>query len=191
VLDDAHQNVSVQKAVSLVVVDSETGFGNGRVLPAGPMREPSAMGLARADALVLIGTGDFRVLETECTVLRAKFAPVYAGMNLAGRRLFAFAGIARPEKFFDTLRELGGRLVRTEAFPDHCPYPMLTVQRMIRDASLLDATLVTTEKDYVRLPPNRRSGIVMQKVRLQFEDEGQLDAVLKPAVDRMSAGASS
>ncbi len=181
ILDDAHQNRLVEKAVSIVVVDSEFGFGNGRVFPAGPLRERVGSGLRRASALALVGAGPFEP-ETDLPVLRMKLKPVFAGLSFSAAKVFAFAGIGRPERFFATLRSLGATLVRTESFPDHHPYRALTVQRMIRDASFHGATLVTTEKDYVRLPPRLRSGIVMQKVRMAPEDEDELDRVLAPAV---------
>ncbi len=181
VLDDAHQLTSLRKAVSILVIDSEYGFGNGRVLPAGPLRESVASGMKRATAISLVGAGPFEP-ETDLPVLRMKLRPLFAGMSFSAAKVFAFAGIGRPEKFFATLRKLGATLVKAESFPDHHPYRVLTVQRMVRDASFLGAVLVTTEKDYVRLPPRLRSGITMQKVRMVCEDEDALDRVLEPAV---------
>ena len=190
ILDDAHQTRSVRPTVSLVVIDAAFGLGNGRVLPAGPLREPAESGLRRAAAVVLVGSGPYRP-EGGPVVLRAELEPVYAGLTLASTRVFAFAGIGRPEKFFATLRGLGARLVRTESFPDHHPYRTLTVQRMIRDASALNAILVTTEKDHVRLPAGLRSGITMQKVRMTLKDEAALEPVLAPVRERMAAGPAS
>ena len=187
VLDDAHQHASLRKAVSILVVDTEYGFGNGRVHPAGPLRESVASGLKRATAIALVGGGPFAP-ETELPVLRMKLRPVFAGMSFSAAKVFAFAGIGRPEKFFATLRGLGATLVKKESFPDHHPYRVLTVQRMIRDASFLGAILVTTEKDFVRLPPRLRSGITMQKVRMVCEDEDALDRVLAPAVRLVARG---
>ena len=182
VLDDAHQNTTMRKAVSILVIDSEYGFGNGRVLPAGPLREPASSGLRRATAIALVGTGAYAP-DTELPVLRARLKPVFAGLSFSAAKVFAFAGIGRPEKFFATMRGLGATLVKAESFPDHHPYRVLTVQRMIRDASFMSAMLVTTEKDYVRLPPGLRSQITMQKVRMAFEDEDALDRALAPAVE--------
>ena len=181
VLDDAHQTMSVRKAVSILVVDSEYGLGNGRVIPAGPLRERAQSGYRRATAIALIGGGSFKP-ETSLPVLHAKIKPVFAGLSFSAAKVFAFAGIGRPEKFFATMRGLGATLVKAEAFPDHHPYRALTVQRMIRDASFLSAMLVTTEKDYVRLPPRLRSSITMQKIRMEFEDMDALDRALAPAV---------
>ena len=182
VLDDAHQARSIRKTVSILVVDSEYGMGNGRVMPAGPLRERTESGYRRATAIALIGTGPFKP-EASLPVLHARIKPVFAGLSFSAAKVFAFAGIGRPEKFFATMRRLGATLVKAESFPDHHPYRALTVQRMIRDASFLGAMLVTTEKDYVRLPPRLRSTITMQKIRMEFEDEDALDQALAPAVN--------
>ena len=116
-LDDGFQNPSVAKDLSLVVVDSEYGFGNGRVMPAGPLREPVAPGLARADAIVLIGDAPAprELGAVSCPTLRAALEPVN-GERFAGARLAAFAGIGRPDKFFATLRRLGANLIATQSF---------------------------------------------------------------------------
>src|SRR5947199_3277600 len=107
-LDDGFQNPSVVKDLSLLVVDAEYGFGNGRVMPAGPLREPVATGLARADAIVLLGDAlpPRQLAEVSCPMLRAALEPVN-GERFINRRLVAFAGIGRPAKFFATLRQLG------------------------------------------------------------------------------------
>ena len=181
VLDDAHQTTSVRKTVSILVVDSEYGLGNERVMPAGPLRERANSGYRRATAIALIGRGPYKP-GASLPVLHARIKPVFAGLSFSAAKVFAFAGIGRPEKFFATMRGLGATLVKTEAFPDHHPYRALTVQRMIRDASFLGAMLVTTEKDYVRLPPRLRSTITMQKIRMEFEDVDALDRALAPAV---------
>src|SRR5438477_9577414 len=122
-LDDGFQNPSVAKDLSLVVIDAEYGFGNGRVMPAGPLREPVAAGLARADAVVLIGDAPTpsELSGASCPVLRAAVEPVN-GERFRNARLVAFAGIGRPEKFFATVRRLGGQLAATQSFPDHHPY---------------------------------------------------------------------
>src|SRR5437762_5514116 len=122
-LDDGFQNPSVAKDLSLVVVDAEYGLGNGRVMPAGPLREPVAAGLARADALVLIGDAPIpsELSSVSCPVLRAAVEPVN-GERFRNARIVAFAGIGRPEKFFATVRRLGAQLAATQSFPDHHPY---------------------------------------------------------------------
>ncbi len=121
-LDDGLQNPAIAKDLSLIVVDAAYGFGNGRVIPAGPLRESLRCGLRRADAIVRLGCEEgARAIACEAPVVRATLAPI-AGERFAGARLVAFAGIGRPEKFFATLRALSADLVETHAFPDHYPY---------------------------------------------------------------------
>ena len=191
VLDDGFQNPGVLKDLSLVVVDAETAFGNGRVIPAGPLREPVAEGLARADAVVLIGE-DAHADATLAAwpalaarpVLRARLAPLPTGLPLEGAAVVAFAGIARPEKFFATLRGLGARLVAAHGFPDHAPHAPALIRRMVAEARAADAMLVTTEKDAVRLPPALRREVMAIPVRLVFDDPAALAALFPEAVGR-------
>ena len=179
ILDDAHQNFSLAKDFSLVAVDAGYGFGNERVLPAGPLRERASDGLDRADCIVLTGKGDF-VPVTDLPVLRTRLKTPPTGLSLMGTRVLAFAGIARPERFYRTLREGGAQVIRTVSFPDHHPYRPLTLQRLLRDALTNNCVAVTTEKDMVRIPPAFRESVVMQKISLTFVDEEALSNLLAP-----------
>jgi tetraacyldisaccharide 4'-kinase len=181
VLDDAHQNRTVCKSLSLVVVDAGYGFGNGHVMPAGPLREPVAQGLKRADAVVLIGQGDVAGLLTT-TVLRARLEP--ADDRLRHKRVVAFAGIGRPEKFFDTLRGLQCEIVSAYGFPDHHTYTPDEVMRLVDEAGAAQAALVTTEKDRVRLPLEARGMAQALPVRLHIRDWQALDSLLDKALGR-------
>jgi len=121
-LDDGFQNPSIAKDLSLVIIDAEYGFGNGRVIPAGPLRERVAAGLARADAVVLIGDAPTtELVAASCPILRAAVEPVNRD-HFKNARIVAFAGIGRPEKFFAMLHRLGAQLVAKHAFADHHPY---------------------------------------------------------------------
>ena len=152
IFDDGHQNPSVGKSLSIVVIDATVGFGNGRVIPAGPLREPIAEGLLRADAALLIGEGSVLLSSFEKPILRATFIPRVSGLDLNGKRVFAFAGIGRPKKFFDMLRDMGAVVADTEAFPDHHIYDARLVERLLARADEQGLTAVTTEKDMVKLP---------------------------------------
>ena len=175
VMDDGLQNPGLVKDVSLLVIDAATGFGNGRVLPAGPLREPVAAAAARCRAAVLIGEEPFDLAALPALpVLRASLRPQAPG--LAGRRVFAFAGIGRPAKFFATVAQAGAVLTGQRGFPDHHRYSEAQLQRLRREAA--GAELVTTPKDAVRLPPGWREQVLVAGVALEWADPAQMEALL-------------
>ena len=186
IMDDGHQNFSVTKDLSLVVVDATTGFGNEHVLPAGPLRESTAQGLARADAIMLTGDGDPDLAKFKGPVMRARFSPAPES-NLRGQRVVAFAGTGRPEKFFDTLRGLGAEFIEASAFDDHHEYTAAEIARLKSKARNAGALLITTEKDFARLSPAERADVATLPIAATFDDpmalEGLLDRLL-PAMAR-------
>ena len=178
-LDDGFQNPTLAKDLSLVVVDGGYGIGNGRVLPAGPLREPLAAGLARASAIVVMGddnAGATAIIAGKL-LFRARLVPETPS-DVAGRTVVALAGIGRPEKFFATLEEAGARLLRTYAFPDHHPYREDELARPLAEAERAGAMLVTTTKDWVRLPRALRTQIRALSVSVVWDDLAALDALL-------------
>lgn len=187
VMDDGFQNPALHKSLSIVVIDGEAGFGNGRVIPAGPLREPVAQGLARAGAVAILGddtAGIAAGLPDGLPVLRGTLATAEESRALDGERVVAFAGIGRPEKFFATLRGIGCKILQTHAFPDHHPYTRSEVQAIVDDAWKRGALPVTTEKDAVRLPPELRAPVMTVGVRVVWQDETLLDRLLWEGVSR-------
>lgn len=187
VMDDGHQNPSLKKTLSLVVVDGETRdhewpFGDGAVMPAGPMREPLAAGLARADAVVLMMPADVDAPDPELTALFHPKPVFVARLQPAappppGPQL-GFAGVGKPWKVERSLRAAGCELVAFVGFPDHACYGDEALRSLAHQAEGRGAGLVTTEKDWVRLPPAWRQRVTGWPVRAVFEDEAALDRLL-------------
>ena len=180
-MDDGLQNPTLQKTASLLVVDGAAGFGNGRLLPAGPLREPAAAAAARCSACVLIGadaTNALAVLPAGMAVLQAHLVagPEIAG--LAGRSVLAFAGIGRPEKFFDMLAQAGVQLAECTSFADHHRFSRQDLAMLLSQAGKLGAVPVTTPKDLARMDTQDRVQFTVIGVSLAWEDNAGVDAWL-------------
>jgi len=152
IMDDGLQNPSLKKDVSIVVIDGATGFGNGLLLPAGPMRTSLHAGFASADAVLMIGDDATNALDTvpaDKPVLRGVISAL---PPLSDKPLyFAFCGIAHPEKFWDTLERAGIKIAGLSSFPDHHTYTKADIAELQRQAAELGARLITTTKDSARL----------------------------------------
>jgi tetraacyldisaccharide 4'-kinase len=168
VMDDGLQNPSLIKDVRLVVVDGALGFGNRRVLPAGPLRRSLAAQRPLADAMVVIGAPRAELgpdlASFRCPILTAHLAPVDAAW-LAGAPVLAFAGIGRPGKFFDTLTVARAKVVE-RPFPDHHPYSDADCAGLLAAARTGGLQLVTTEKDFARLGHQGAAGELRQATRV-------------------------
>ena len=179
IMDDGHQNPSLAKDLSIIVIDAQGPFGNGYLIPKGPLREPVAFGLARADAVILMGDGETpgTVAKSGLPAYHAKLAPIAA---LPDGPLVAFAGIGRPLKFFDALTAAGAQLSEGVSYGDHHVYSEGDMRYLRSLAQSHNATLITTEKDYARLSSQQRADIKTFPVRAVFDMPGALDKLLMP-----------
>jgi tetraacyldisaccharide 4'-kinase len=192
VMDDGHQNPSVRKTLSLVVVDGETRdgewpFGDGSVFPAGPMREPLAAGLARADAVVILLPDDLPAAAVRLLdlfqgkpVLIARLTPLASPP--AGPQV-GFAGIGKPWKMERALRAAGCDLVDFAPLADHQVLDERTLRFLAERAAAFGAGLITSEKDWVRLPPAWRDRVAAWPVRATFEDDAAVEAMLSALLE--------
>ncbi len=196
VLDDAHQNPALSKTLSLVVVDGETRedewpFGDGSVFPSGPMREPLKAGLARADAVVLLLPADLAEPDPELIEVFGDLPVFVARLEPAGPPppgpLVGFAGIAKPWKVERSLQAAGADLVDFAPFPDHAAFREQDLRFLADRAAQFDARLLTTEKDWSRLPPAWRARVTSWPVKATFEDERGFSRLLTAALTSPSA----
>ena len=191
-MDDGMQTPNLAKDLCLSVIDGGAGFGNGCVLPAGPLREPLARGLSRAHALILVGDDRRGALEAlgthDLPVIEADLVPGEEARALRERPVVAFAGIGRPDKFFETLEEAGCTVIARHAFADHHRYKPAEIAAIVAQAKERDAQPVTTEKDYARLPPDARAMVRTLPVTLSWPDPAALHGLLAPLLARCRHG---
>lgn len=183
VLDDGLQSPTLTRTLTFLVVDGMQGFGNGRVIPAGPLREPVATGAARCQAALLIGADEAGIeaaLPPELPLLRARLVPGEGGAGVEGRPVLAFAGIANPQKFFETLSAAGAVVVGRETFADHYPFDDGDMRALADEAQRLRAELACTPKDFVRLPKQWQDKVRVVGPKLEWADPAALAALLSP-----------
>jgi tetraacyldisaccharide 4'-kinase len=192
VMDDGFQNPSLEKDLSVLVVDGRRGIGNGKVFPAGPLRAPLAAQLARAHALLVVGEAGWsaRGVVTAATaaqpsLLTGRLAPDPAALAaLKQARVLAFAGIADPDKFFATLRDAGIRVVATRRFADHHAFSATEAKALVAAADQSGLTLVTTEKDMARMTGDPALAVLAARARtlpvtLELDKAGALRDLLE------------
>ena len=184
IMDDGFQNPSLIKTFSFIVVDGQVGFGNGALIPAGPLRESLERGLARADAVIIVGSDRVGIKKQIHKV--APEMPIYGGhfqpdveviQKLKGKKVMAFAGIGRPEKFFDMLKEAGVTVDKKAIFPDHYDYTRFDIESLLNEAGTLP--LVTTTKDAVKVPKDMQNRLIVVSGRFVFDQPDEIKALLK------------
>lgn len=180
-LDDGFQNFSIIKSKTIVVVDGKLGFGNRRLFPAGPLREPVKDGLARTDLILLIGAAKPELLDQlpPQKLHRARIVPDHTILSsLKNKKIVAFAGLAYPEKFFGMLQDLDLEVMETLPFPDHYMYRSQDFDKLLKCASHHSAKLLTTEKDHVRLSAQMKKMTAVLPIKLIFDDPDRFTEIL-------------
>ncbi|MBV2143329.1 tetraacyldisaccharide 4'-kinase [Falsochrobactrum sp. TDYN1] len=195
IMDDGFQSARLHMDFALLVVDSTRGIGNGRIIPAGPLRAPLTDQMRKTDAMLRIGKGaeaDFVVRQASRAgrvIYEAQLAPTSAA-KVAGRKWLAFAGIGNPDKFFASVRQAGGEIAETHAFPDHHNYQPEEIRQLVLTADQHDIGLITTAKDHVRLatmigaPKDFLRQLAVLDVDLQFERKDAPDHIIETTLDR-------
>jgi tetraacyldisaccharide 4'-kinase len=193
IMDDGFQNPSLSKDLSFIVVDAAKGFGNGCVIPAGPLRETVDDGLKRASGVILMGTGT-AAYPTSKPVLRATLVPISGeAERLKDKTFVAFAGIGLPQKFYDTAIACGAILKASKDFPDHHVFSHDDLAILKDMAKAQQARLLTTEKDWLRLPPAMRPEVDVLKVSAEFDTDSNaqletfINACLTTPIPRATA----
>ncbi|MDO5386889.1 MAG: tetraacyldisaccharide 4'-kinase [Pseudomonadota bacterium] len=175
IMDDGFQNPTLHKDLSFLIIDGGFGFGNGRPVPAGPLRENLDKGLARADAAVIIGDDQcgVRSLLGDLPVFEGRICPepVPDSQNI---KAIAFAGIGRPGKFYASLKECGVNIIATHDFPDHHFYTKDELQKLMNEAQEKSAVLYTTAKDFVKIPAALRPHFRVLEISIKWKDEAAL-----------------
>jgi tetraacyldisaccharide 4'-kinase len=198
VMDDGLQNPALAKDLAIVLVDGRRGIGNGRIIPAGPMRAPLGWQLDRAQALVVVGPPDgaAKIIDRArlrgMTIFHARLDPDSSVIAAIGRRkVLAFAGIGDPEKFFATLTAAGIEVAERASFPDHHRYTAAEAQNLLSRAQGNGLMLVTTEKDLMRLGGDPQLAALASRAsalpaRLVIEEQDQFRDMVLKAVKRIT-----
>lgn len=195
IMDDGFQSARLHADCNLVVVDSRRGIGNGHVIPAGPLRAPLVAQMRKMDALLVVGSSDRSELVVRAAARAGK--PVFGAdikwedsPGVTGKRFLAFAGIADPDKFFDTLQASGAWVSLARSFPDHYSYTDEDMRELIQTAEAGDLTLVTTEKDAVRFLNGTRTSLEMAdktmvfQIELRFAESNTASQLIQGTIDR-------
>lgn len=186
ILDDGLQNPGIYKDIKLVVINGEMGFGNGKLMPAGPLRQSLDEGLGMADGFILIGEdirGSADQLPADKLLIHASLQPSSSFAPDKSEKYLAFAGLGYPKKFFTFLKELGLDVVESIAFSDHHPYDLNDLTALHTKAGNLGARLITTEKDFLRLPKTEGIEIETVPVDMVWDHEADLVSLIRDTLN--------
>ncbi len=186
IMDDGFQNPTIQKNFSIIVINAAQEFGNKKVMPSGPLRESINRGLSRTNLIVVVGEISDELKHTipeNISIIQAKFEIKKENKNFKGQNITAFAGIAYPEKFFTSLKEQGGKIVRQITYPDHYIYTEDDLLTLAETANKTKSILVSTKKDNVRIPKPYRSLVNTLEGEIVFENEYSLIKILTDVIE--------
>ena len=189
-MDDGFQNPTIGKTFSILVFDGPYGVGNNQLIPSGPLRETLGHGMSRADAVVIIGE-DLHDLQSKIPenipLFSVTTSPIISKKLRVAKSVIGFAGIGRPRKFLETLKTLNVEIQDFVPFPDHHKFRNSEIEDLIRRASETGAQLVTTTKDFVRLPPNTKNSIIAMDIELNWANQNQIKVLLEQVLDNPNA----
>ena len=189
-MDDGFQNPTIGKTFSILVFDGPYGLGNNQLIPSGPLRETLGRGMSRADAVVIIGE-DLQDLQSKIPenipLFSVTTSPIISKKLKVAKSVIGFAGIGRPRKFLETLKTLNVEIQDFVPFPDHHKFRNSEIEDLIRRASETGAQLVTTTKDFVRLPPNTKNSVIAMDIELNWANQNQIKALLEQVLDNPNA----
>ena len=170
-LDDGFQDKSLFKDKNILMVNGARGFGNGLCLPAGPLRELIKPALKKAQFLIIVGDDKTKIKSMykniNIDILTASIKPLYVDKN---KKYLAFSGIGNNQSFFDTLIDNNCTVLKTVEFPDHHFFSENDLNKLKKIASDNNLSLITTEKDFVRIPKEKRDGIECLKVKIKLHN---------------------
>ena len=172
IMDDGLQNPSLEKHFSILVIDGNYGFGNGFIIPAGPLREPIKAGIAKADLIIIVGEDRQKIAKNFCgnkKVINAKITTINPE-QFYKKSFIAFCGIGRPEKFFTSLQESNINVVTKFSYADHYRYKEEDITKMIDLAKKNNLKLITTKKDWVRLDKCYQNKSHYLDIKIEFEN---------------------
>lgn len=181
IMDDGFQNYDLCKDKSFLVFDGTYGIGNGRILPSGPLRECFREGLSRASGIIIVGEDKFKIsnkikkIKPTIEIFNCIVIPNEEVISaLKGKKVLAFAGIGNPQKFFSMLKSYGVDVIKEKSFPDHYQYKEKDIIKLKDEAIRLNAILVTTEKDKVKLSSFDKGDIISVPVNISWQDEAKI-----------------
>tara|TARA_B100000686_G_scaffold336792_1_gene407093 strand:- start:1038 stop:2027 length:990 start_codon:yes stop_codon:yes gene_type:complete len=177
ILDDGFQDKKIKKNKNIILINGSRGFGNGLLLPSGPLREIPSLALKKADIIILIGKdstnfkGKYRNQIDKKDLFKGEIVSIENGLN---KNFLAFSGIGNNESFFNTLEKNNYNLIKKLSFPDHYQYNKKEIEGIISTAKQNNLIPITTEKDIRRISPSLKKEIKYLKIKIEIENKDDL-----------------